>query len=134
MEALLNFPDHGLRSLWQPDILNASLLDESASRGRSREGRGSMREIKGVRRMFFVAEDFHHADESKLLRTQRGPPRPIRILVRPALKASLPPEQVLALTIQYPATDGVVHSLDAHHSPAPRRRRTGRGRGGSFSP
>ncbi len=104
LEALLNFQTM-VCDLTGMDISNASLLDEGTA---AAEAMAMAHGIKGGDSIF-VAEDCH-PQTIAVLRT-RALPIGIKVIVGPL--ADFTEEKVFAAFIQYPATDGIIHHLDA---------------------
>ncbi|MEX1118497.1 MAG: aminomethyl-transferring glycine dehydrogenase [Terrimicrobiaceae bacterium] len=104
LEALLNFQTM-VCDLTAMDISNASLLDEGTA---AAEAMAMAHGIKGGDAIF-VAEDCH-PQTIAVLRT-RAEPLGIKVIVGPL--PDFTTEKIFAAFIQYPATDGVIHDLDA---------------------
>ncbi len=102
LEALLNFQTM-VCDLTAMDISNASLLDEGTA---AAEAMAMAQGIKGGEAIY-VAEDCH-PQTLEVLRT-RAEPHGIKVLTGPA--TAIPAENVFAVFLQYPATDGFVHDL-----------------------
>ncbi len=104
LEALLNFQTM-VCDLTAMDISNASLLDEGTA---AAEAMAMAHGIKGGDAIF-VAEDCH-PQTIAVLRT-RTEPLGIKVIV--GSLADFTEEKVFAVFIQYPASDGIIHGLDA---------------------